>query len=184
MNSSSPHGIRVVSGIDAHRIRWHISPRGSSSGMRHPLTGAGDMVEQESKPDGGLSSVPPQQSAESGVFLRAIIPDVKSDASLPFGPGHSNQSGIFPGITGSTPEAIPPAVEPPESPGGSNGSTNQPIQRLRPRRPSPESCRIRAGRIQRRSPDRASRSPGPRPAIHVLHQYAFRMPITIIGSHS
>jgi hypothetical protein len=96
------------------------------------------MVEQESKPAGataGNPAVPPHPNTESGVFLKAVIPEVESHAPLPFGPGHSNQSGILPGFAGAPfPPSTPPIVEPPASSGGSGGST---IYHLEPPLPAP-----------------------------------------------
>lgn len=96
------------------------------------------MVEQESKPAGdtaGNPAVPLHSNTESGVFLKAVIPEVESNAHLPFGPGHSNQSGILPGFASTPlPPTTPPVVEPPTSSGGSGGST---IYYLEPPTPAP-----------------------------------------------
>lgn len=93
------------------------------------------MGERESKPGGTTPPVPSHQNTESGVFLKAVIPEVESSATQPFGPGHSNQSGILPGFASAPlPPSTPPVVEPPASSGGSGGST---IYHLEPPPPAP-----------------------------------------------
>lgn len=94
------------------------------------------MVERESKPGEAPPPVSPHQNMESGVFLKAVIPDPGTNPSLPFSVGSSNQSGILPGHGGPLPPSTPPVVQPPSLEGGSSGST---IYHLEPPPPAPPS---------------------------------------------